>query len=107
MLSIHSSHDRVLSMTQSLKPSITPMKLLRGAVNKVVLVKVKEGSEFVGKLVMTDQTMNVVLENAVEYADGGKHVIAKYGRIFIRGSQVLYICTDYTEAQLRQSAALR
>lgn len=94
-------------MAQSAKPSITPMKVLRGAVNKIVLVKVKEGSEFVGRLVMTDQTMNVVLEDATEYTDGGKQVIAKYGRIFIRGSQVLYICTDYMQAQLRQSAALR
>ncbi len=94
-------------MASQPKPSITPMKVLRGAVNKIVMVKVKEGSEFVGRLIMTDQTMNVVLEDAVEYTDGGKEIVAKYGRIFIRGSQVLYICTDYTQAQLRQSSAVR
>jgi len=66
------------------------------------MVKVKEGSEFVGKLVMTDPTMNVVLEDATEYTDGGRDIIAKYGRIFIRGSQILYISIDYTEAKLRQ-----
>jgi len=89
------------------RPQITPMKVLRGAINKTVLVKVKEGHEFVGKLVITDQTMNVVLEDAVEYSSDGKTVLAKYGRVFIRGSQVLFICTDYTQAQLRESAKLR
>ncbi len=91
----------------SQKPQITPLKVLRGAVNKTVMVKTKEGAEFVGRLVMTDSTMNVVLEDAVEYTDGGKNIVAKYGRVFIRGSQVLFICTDYTQAQLRQSSALR
>jgi len=91
----------------SQRPPITPMKVLRGAVNKTVLVKVKEGNEYVGRLIMTDQTMNVVLEDAVEYAEDGKTILAKYGRVFIRGSQVLFICTDYTHAQLRESAKLR
>jgi small nuclear ribonucleoprotein len=66
------------------------------------MVKIKEGSEFIGKLVTTDPTMNVVLEDATEYTDGGKDVIAKYGKIFIRGSQILYISIDYTEAKIRQ-----
>ncbi|MEM1644841.1 MAG: U6 snRNA-associated Sm-like protein LSm6 [Ignisphaera sp.] len=88
--------------SQQVKPSITPLRVLRSSTNKTVMVKVKEGSEFVGKLVMTDPTMNVVLEDAIEYTDGGKDIIAKYGKIFIRGSQILYISIDYTEAKLRQ-----
>ncbi len=92
-----------MSFTQ--RPPITPMKVLRGAINKIVMVKVKEGLEYVGRLIMTDQTMNVVLEDAAEYNSGGKEVLARYGRIFIRGSQVLFICTDYVQAQLRQSAS--
>lgn len=88
--------------SQLVKPSITPLRVLRSSTNKTVMVKVKEGSEFVGKLVMTDPTMNVVLEDATEYTDGGRDIIAKYGRIFIRGSQILYISIDYTEAKLRQ-----
>jgi len=82
--------------------TLTPLKVLRGAMNKTVLVKVKENTEFVGKLIMTDPTMNVVLEEATEYKDGGAEVVAKYGKILVRGSQILYICVDYTEAQLRQ-----
>ncbi|MCC6045575.1 MAG: U6 snRNA-associated Sm-like protein LSm6 [Ignisphaera sp.] len=84
--------------------TLTPLKILRGAMNKTVLVKVKENTEFIGRLVMTDPTMNVVLEEATEYKDGGAEVIAKYGRILIRGSQILYICVDYTEAQLRSAS---
>lgn len=92
--------------SQQIKPSITPLRVLRGSTNKTVMVKIKEGSEFVGKLVMTDPTMNVVLEEAIEYNEGGKDVIAKYGKIFIRGSQILYISIDYTEAKLRQASAV-
>ncbi|MCI4437348.1 MAG: ribonucleoprotein [Ignisphaera sp.] len=84
------------------KTTVSPLRMLRGAVNKIIMVKVKENTEFVGKLVMTDPTMNVVLEDATEYKDGGTEVIAKYGRILIRGSQILYICVDYTEAKLQQ-----
>ena len=84
--------------------TLTPLKVLRGAMNKTVLVKVKENTEFVGKLIMTDPTMNVVLEEATEYKYGGAEVVAKYGKILVRGSQILYICVDYTEAQLRQAS---
>ena len=90
-------------MSTPTRPSVTPMKVLRSATNKVVMVKVKDGYEFVGRLVMTDQTMNVVLEDATEYSDGGETVVARYGRVLIRGSQILYICTDYLEAQMKQS----
>lgn len=92
--------------SQQNRPPVTPMKTLRSSLNKVVLVKVKEGAEFVGKLVMVDPTMNVVLEDAVEYGDGGKGIKTKYGKVLIRGSQILYICVDYTEAKLRQSATV-
>jgi len=87
------------------RPSITPLRVLRGSMNRTVMVKVKEGSEFVGRLVLTDPTMNVVLEEATEYNDGGRETVAKYGRIFIRGSQILYISVDFTEAKLRQVLA--
>jgi len=92
--------------TNQQKPSITPMRILRGSMNKSILVKVMEGSEYIGRLVMTDATMNVVLEDAIEFSDGGKDIVAKYGRILIRGSQILFICVDYTEAKLRQASGV-
>ncbi|MEM0453525.1 MAG: LSM domain-containing protein [Sulfolobales archaeon] len=73
-----------------------PFRALKTAINKNVLVKVKDGYEYVGKLVMVDLTMNVVLSGCMEFSDDGKSPIAKYGTVFIRGSQILYIAVDYS-----------
>lgn len=73
-----------------------PFRTLKTAISKNVLVKVKDGYEYVGKLVMVDLTMNVVLNDCMEYSDDGKSPIAKYGTVFIRGSQILYIAIDYS-----------
>jgi small nuclear ribonucleoprotein len=72
-----------------------PFKTLKMAMNKNVLVKVKDGYEYVGRLVMVDLTMNVVLSECTEFSDGGRSPIAKYGTVFIRGSQILYVAIDY------------
>jgi len=82
---------------------MSPMKILRSAINKQVMVKTKDGFEYVGRLAMTDSTMNVVIEDVTEFADDGKRIVAKYDRVLIRGSQILFICVDYTEAMMRQS----
>lgn len=74
----------------------SPLRTLRMAMNRNVLVKVKDGYEYTGKLTMTDTTMNVVLSDCIEFSDGGKSPIAKYGTVFIRGSQILYIAIDYS-----------
>lgn len=73
----------------------SPLRTLKMAMNRSVLVKVKDGYEYIGKLAMTDPTMNVVLSDCVEFSDGGKSPIAKYGTVLIRGSQILYIAIDY------------
>lgn len=75
-----------------------PLKSLRLAVNKVVLVKLKDGSEYVGKLEQADGTMNVVLSDCAELRNDGKEIVAKYGRVLIRGSNVLFVCTNYERA---------
>ncbi len=72
-----------------------PFKTLKTAINKSVLVKVKDGYEYVGKLVMVDFTMNVVLNDCVEFSNDSRSPTAKYGVVFIRGSQILYIAIDY------------
>ncbi len=73
----------------------SPLRALRMAMNKNVLVKVKDGYEYVGKLTMTDSTMNVVLSDCTEFSDEGRSPIARYGTVLIRGSQILYIAVDY------------
>lgn len=75
----------------------SPMKVLRSAMSRTVMVKLKDGSEFVGKLDLTDSTMNVVLSEAFQVKEGSNEPATKLGKILIRGSQILYISTEYGE----------
>ncbi len=72
----------------------TPLKYLKSAVNQTVLVKLKDGHEYIGVLELVDHTMNVVLSDCEEYDGSGKPV-ARYGKVLIRGSQILYISINY------------
>lgn len=67
-----------------------PLRYLRDAINSLVYVKLKDGSEYVGILKVTDSTMNLILEDVIE-VKGGKQVVAKLGRALIRGSMIQYI----------------
>ncbi len=78
--------------------TISPLKMLRDSKGNRILVKLKDGSEYVGKLEVSDNTMNLILSECVEVKEGGSEPIAKYGRVLIRGSTILYILVDYTGA---------
>ena len=72
----------------------TPLKYLKGAVNQIVLVKLKDGHEYIGTLDLVDHTMNVVLSNCQEYDDNGRPT-ARYGKVLIRGSHIVFISINY------------
>ncbi|MHA1238809.1 MAG: LSM domain-containing protein [Candidatus Odinarchaeia archaeon] len=72
-----------------------PLKLLTKALNNLVLVKLKNKKEFRGRLVEMDVYMNLVLSSAEEI-DGDKPV-ARYGEVFIRGNNILFIKPDLTD----------
>ncbi len=72
----------------------TPLKYLRSAVNQIVLVKLKDGTEYIGVLELVDNTMNVVLADCEEIDSSGNPQ-AKYGRVLIRGSQILFVSINY------------
>lgn len=72
-----------------------PLKSLKTAMNKVVLVKLKNGSEYIGRLEQSDGTMNLVLRDCIETKEGASDLVAKYGRVLIRGSNILFISVDY------------
>ncbi|MCS7105210.1 MAG: ribonucleoprotein [Thermofilaceae archaeon] len=55
-----------------------------------VIVKLKDGSEYKGFLEDVDLAMNIILSEAVQVGEDGS-LIVKYGRVFIRGSNILYI----------------
>ncbi|WFO76158.1 ribonucleoprotein [Desulfurococcaceae archaeon MEX13E-LK6-19] len=73
---------------------VSPLKYLRGAINQIVLVKLKDGTEYVGVLELVDNTMNVVLSDCEEIDPEGKPT-AKYGRVLIRGSHILFVSINY------------
>lgn len=75
------------------KPT-SPLKYLKAAVDQVILVKLKDGTEYIGKLEIVDNTMNVVLTNCVKYDDNG-NPIARYGKVLIRGSHIAFISVNY------------
>lgn len=72
-----------------------PLKFLKEAKGNTVLVKLKDGEEFVGILDFTDSTMNVILKDCIELKERGKELKTRYGTIFIRGSNILFISLNY------------
>ena len=53
------------------------------------MVKLKNNVEYRGRMVRCDNYMNIILEEASEALDS--NLLAKYGNIFIRGNNILYI----------------
>lgn len=71
-----------------------PLKTLQRSVNNKILVRLKTGHEYIGRLIETDAYMNLVLSEAEELEDGES--IARFGEIFIRGNNILFIKPDIT-----------
>ncbi len=66
-----------------------PLNKLQRSVNKNVMVRLKTDVEYRGKMTNVDAYMNVILNDAEEYADGT--LSANYGKVVIRGNNVLFI----------------
>jgi small nuclear ribonucleoprotein len=77
---------------------LPPLRYLRNAIGRPIYVKLKDGSEYVGILRMTDRTMNIVLGDTAELRNSGQTIAARYGDVFIRGSMILYISFDADKA---------
>lgn len=63
-----------------------PLDALNASRNKTVMVDLKNGYRYVGKLRAFDIHINVVLEDAEEYHNG--EVKRKLGTVFIRGDTI-------------------
>ena len=68
---------------------LRPLDTLNAARNKSVLVDLKNGTRFVGKLKAFDIHINTVLDNAEEYQNG--ELKRKLGTVFIRGDTITII----------------
>ena len=66
-----------------------PLDALNAARGKAVLVDLKNGSRYVGKLKAFDIHINVVLEEAKETENGA--VKRQLGTVFIRGDTITII----------------
>ncbi len=66
-----------------------PLDTLNAARNKTVMVDLKNGYRYVGKIRAFDIHVNVVLEEAEEHYNG--EVKRKLGTVFIRGDTITII----------------
>ncbi|MHA1819478.1 MAG: U6 snRNA-associated Sm-like protein LSm6 [Promethearchaeota archaeon] len=69
--------------------SHNPLKILNQAINSTILIRLKDSTEYKGRLKEADAYMNLIIEDAKEIVDG--NITAKYSEIFIRGNNILFI----------------
>jgi len=74
-----------LSQTSSKRPLTTLQKNTK----KSVVVRLKNDVEYKGMMENVDSYMNLIMTNAEELKDD--KVIANYGRVIVRGNNVLFI----------------
>ncbi len=74
---------------------ISPLKYLRDARGNNVLVKLKDGEEYIGILDFSDNTMNLILKDCAEVKEGTGELKAKYGTVLVRGSNILFVSLNY------------
>lgn len=74
-----------------------PLKKLMHTVNSLIIIRLKDNREFRGRLRSVDNYMNSILSDAIEMKGGNK--LAKYGEVFIRGNNILWIQTEWEETE--------
>jgi len=67
-----------------------PLKMLMKAVNGEVVVRLKDGRSCRGILEKCDQCMNLLLNDSEEINEN-EGPISKYGKVLIRGSNILFV----------------
>jgi small nuclear ribonucleoprotein len=66
-----------------------PLTTLQKQTKKSVIVRLKNDVEYKGKIDNVDSYMNLIMSDAEELNDG--KTVEKYGRIILRGNNVLFI----------------
>lgn len=69
-----------------------PLDALNAARNKRVVVELKNGKQFMGKLKAFDIHINTVLEDAEEHENGA--LKRKVGTVFLRGDAIILISPE-------------
>jgi len=73
----------------------SPLKLIYKCVNDVITVYLKDHTILKGLLLMADNNMNLIMDDTEEINDNGETKI-KYGKILVRGNNILYIVVSPT-----------
>ena len=66
-----------------------PLSTLQRFISRKVAVRLKSEIEYRGRMNNVDSYMNLILMDAEEY--NGQDVLANYGKVVIRGNNVLFI----------------
>ena len=66
-----------------------PLSTLQRSINRKVAVRLKSEIEYRGRMSNVDSYMNLILIDAEEF--NGTNVLANYGKVVIRGNNVLFI----------------
>ncbi|MFP6577257.1 MAG: U6 snRNA-associated Sm-like protein LSm6 [Candidatus Nitrosopelagicus sp.] len=66
-----------------------PLTVLQKNTKKDVIVTLKSGVEYRGKMENVDSYMNLIMTDAEEFNQG--KVVGKFGRVIVRGNNVLFI----------------
>ena len=66
-----------------------PLTMLQKSTKRKVVVRLKNEVEYKGKMENVDSYMNLIMTDAEEVHDN--KVIANYGRVIVRGNNVLFI----------------
>jgi small nuclear ribonucleoprotein len=82
-------------MSSQNNKSKNPLTILQNAMGSVIVLRLKDGTEYRGLLKEIDAYMNMILENATEIMD--QSPVAKYNEIFIRGNNLLFIKPDASQ----------
>ena len=69
-----------------------PLDMLNEARNKRIVVDLKNGKQYIGKLISFDIHINVVLDAAEEWEEG--KLKKKIGNVFIRGDTIILISSE-------------
>lgn len=77
--------EKLVSQTSAKRPLTT----LQKSTKKTVTVRLKNEVEYKGKMDNVDSYMNLIMTDAEELHEN--KVIANYGRVIVRGNNVLFI----------------
>jgi small nuclear ribonucleoprotein len=78
-----------------MEPSKKPLNVLIKQMNSYIGVTLKNNIEYRGIMVHCDNYMNIILDGASEY--NGDQLIANYGKILVRGNNILYITLNVSQ----------